>query len=78
MESNIGQGFTLLLIGMATVYGFLWFMILIMNGTAAFFQKFAHLFPEEQAAAPSKKPTTTSDPAAEIAVALAAIKAKRG
>ena len=71
------QGLVLMVIGMATVFAFLVLMVWIMNGTAAFFRKFAHLFPEPQAAAP-KKAAPAADPVAEIAVALAAIKAKRG
>ena len=69
------QGVTLMVIGMATVFSFLVLLILAMNGSAAFFSKFAHLFPEEAKAASKAAP---SDPVAEIAVALAAIKAKRG
>jgi oxaloacetate decarboxylase gamma subunit len=69
------QGVTLMVIGMATVFAFLVLLIVAMNSSAAFFSKFAHLFPEEQKAAP-KAPA--ADPLAEIAVALAAIKAKRG
>jgi Na+-transporting methylmalonyl-CoA/oxaloacetate decarboxylase gamma subunit len=61
---------------MATVFAFLALLIAAMNGSAAFFRKFAHLFPEETVA-PSKA-RTAGDPVAEIAVALAAIKAKRG
>lgn len=71
------QGGVLMLIGMATVFAFLVLMVWIMNSTAAFFRKFAHLFPEEQPAA-ARKPAPAADPVAEIAVALAAIKAKRG
>ena len=70
------QGVTLMVIGMATVFSFLVLLILAMSSSAAFFRKFAHLFPEEV-----KEPATAaskSDPVAEIAVALAAIKAKRG
>ncbi len=70
------QGATLMVIGMATVFAFLVLLILAMNGSAVFFKKFAHLFPEETAAAPKKQ--AASDPTAEIAVALAAIRAKRG
>ncbi len=70
------QGVTLMVIGMATVFAFLVLLILVMNGSAAFFSKFAHLFPEEETTAP--KAASASDPTAEIAVALAAIKAKRG
>ncbi len=70
------QGGVLMFVGMATVFAFLVLMVWIMTGTAAFFRKYAHLFPEETAAAPKAK--TAADPGAEIAVALAAIKAKRG
>ena len=70
------QGVVLMVIGMATVIAFLILLILAMNCSAAFFRKFAHLFPEAPADAPKRAPAT--DPAAEIAVALAAIRAKRG
>ena len=68
------QGVVLMVIGMATVFGFLVLLILAMNGSAAFFRKFAHLFPEE----PVATPKSSVDPVAEIAVALAAIRAKKG
>ncbi len=70
------QGVVLMVIGMATVFAFLVLLILAMNGSAAFFKKFAHLFPEEQAV--ESKAAPAADPVAQIAVALAAIKAKRG
>ena len=70
------QGVTLMVIGMATVFSFLVLLILAMNGSAAFFKKFAHLFPEEVKS--TSKTAPKSDPLAEIAVALAAIKSKRG
>jgi len=70
------QGVVLMVIGMATVFAFLVLLILAMNGSAAFFRKFAHLFPEEPAA-PAKS-SGAADPAAVVAVALAAIRAKRG
>ena len=70
------QGIVLMVIGMATVFSFLVLMILAMSGSAAFFRKFAHLFPEE-AQVPAKA-AVAMDPVAEIAVALAAIKSKRG
>lgn len=69
------QGIVLMIIGMATVFSFLVLMIITMNCSAGFCKKFAHLFPEE--APPASKKAAT-DPVAEIAVALAAIKAKRG
>ena len=68
------QGVVLMVIGMATVFGFLVLLILAMNGSAAFFRKFAHLFPEGVVATKTAAP----DPVAEIAVALAAIRAKKG
>jgi sodium pump decarboxylase gamma subunit len=68
------QGIVLMVIGMATVFAFLVLLILSMSTSAAFFRKFAHLFPEEQAVLQK----SNADPAAEIAVALAAIRAKRG
>lgn len=70
------QGVTLMVIGMATVFSFLVLLILAMSGSAAFFRKFAHLFPEE--VKETSKAAPKLDPVAEIAVALAAIKAKRG
>lgn len=76
MQTLMMQGVVLMAIGMATVFVFLVLMIVAMNCSAAFFSKFAHLFPEEQPAA-SKK-SAPADPVAEIAVALATIKAKRG
>ena len=70
------QGIVLMVIGMATVFAFLVLLILSMNASAAFFRKFAHLFPEEEQV--QAKSAAAADPVAEIAVALAAIKAKRG
>ena len=70
------EGLTLMVIGMVTVIFFLIVLILAMNASAAFFKKFAHLFPEEVAVSP--KAASAIDPRVEIAVALAAIKAKRG
>lgn len=67
------QGLVLLVVGMATVFAFLVLLVLAMTLAAAFFRKFAHLFPEETVAE-----TTPADPAAMIAAALAAIRAKRG
>ena len=70
------QGVTLMVIGMATVFSFLVLLIVAMSSSAVFFRKFAHLF-QEEVQEPSKA-DSKSDPVAEIAVALAAIKAKRG
>ena len=70
------QGVVLMVIGMATVFAFLVLLILAMTGSAAFFRKFAHLFPD--ASTEAAKPAAATNPTAVIAVALAAIKAKRG
>ena len=70
------QGIVLMVIGMATVFAFLVLMIAAMTGSAAFFSKFAHLFPEEEQVPAKAAPSV--DPVAEIAGALAAIKAKHG
>jgi oxaloacetate decarboxylase gamma subunit len=71
------QGLVLMVIGMATVFAFLVLLIAAMNASAAFFRRFSHLFPEEETA-PRKPAAAAADPAAEIAVALAAIRARRG
>ncbi|HKL21297.1 MAG TPA: OadG family protein [Tichowtungia sp.] len=70
----MGQGLVLLIVGMATVFAFLVLLVIAMQTSAAFFKKYAHLFPEEapQTSAPA------ADPSAAIAAALAAIRAKRG
>jgi len=70
----MAQGLVLLVIGMVTVFSFLVLLVVAMQLSAVFFKKFAHLFPEAVAttAAPA------ANPAAAIAVALAAIRAKRG
>jgi Na+-transporting methylmalonyl-CoA/oxaloacetate decarboxylase gamma subunit len=59
---------------MATVFAFLVLLVVSMQASAAFFKKYAHLFPEE----PVKTAAPAANPAAAIAVALAAIRAKRG
>ena len=71
---NLMDGMVLMVIGMATVFTFLVLLILAMNASSAFFRKFAHLFPEEMPGGSRAVPAT--DP--EIAVAVAAIRAKRG
>jgi len=67
------QGLVLMIVGMGTVFGFLVLMVTSMQLSAAFFKKFAHLFPEE-----TVSDSGTVSPAVAIAVALAAIRAKRG
>ena len=71
------QGFTLMVIGMATVVAFLVLLIVAMICSAGFFKKFAHLFPEE--VVETKAPAAaTADPTQEVAAIIAAIRAKRG
>ena len=72
-----GQGVTLMVIGMATVFVFLVLLIAVMNASAGFFKKFAHLFPEEVAETKAA-PAGAADPSEEIAAIIAAIRAKRG
>ena len=67
------EGLVLLVIGMGTVFSFLILLVASMNLAAAFFKKYAHLFPEKQAAAPAP----AANPLTEIAVAIAAVRAKR-
>ena len=70
----MAQGLVLLVIGMVTVFAFLVLLVVAMQLSAVFFKKFAHLFPEQAAAAVAP----VANPAVSIAVALAAIRAKRG
>jgi sodium pump decarboxylase gamma subunit len=73
---NLMDGLVLMVIGMATVFTFLVLLIAAMSGSAAFFREFAHLFPEEPVQTTGS--SSSADPAAVVAVAIAAIKAKRG
>lgn len=70
----MAQGMVLLVVGMATVFAFLVLLVVAMQSSAAFFKKYAHLFPEEVV----QSSKAAIDPVAAIAVALAAIRAKRG
>lgn len=70
------QGFTLMVAGMATVLLFLWIMVLIMNGTALFFRRFAHLFADPEPGR-SHLDRLTRDDSIDIAIAIAAIKHHR-
>lgn len=67
------QGLVLMIVGMATVFGFLVLLVASMQLSAAFFKKYAHLFPEE-----TVSEAADASPVQAIAVALAAIRAKRG
>ena len=71
----MAQGLVLLVIGMATVFAFLVLLVVAMQASAAFFKKYAHLFPEELV---KKTTAPATNPAAVIAVALAAIRAQKG
>jgi sodium pump decarboxylase gamma subunit len=71
------EGLVLLTIGMGTVFLFLALMVGVMQLSSKFFIKYAHLFPE--AASKSSKPAAASAASAdfaEIAVAIAAVKAR--
>lgn len=76
-ENIILDGVVLMVVGMSVVFAFLWLMIGAMNICAAFFIRFAHLFPETPAAA-AKPATQKTEDLTEIAVALAAVKARMG
>jgi len=73
---SLMQGIVLMVIGMATVFSFLALLIVAMNRSAAFFRTFAHLFPEPEEHRAHVAPV--DEPVAEIAIALAAIRARRG
>ncbi|MEI8141179.1 MAG: OadG family protein [bacterium] len=75
MDTLIGQGLVLMLLGMGMVFSFLMLMIYIMNRLAAFFIRFGHHFPD----ATVTLAVTATGPCAEpeIAVILAAIRAKQ-
>ena len=77
----INEGLSLMVTGMGVVFAFLTLLVLSMNLAAGFFQKFADLFEEEPL--PSAKPRTaviqqSDDELAEIAAAIAAVKACTG
>ena len=72
MDDLIGQGLVLMIVGMGVVFAFLTLLVAAMSGSAAFFKKFAHLFPEEKQ--PQSGPRKAAEDYSEIAVAIAAIK----
>jgi len=73
MDNLLSQGGTLMVIGMATVFAFLVLLIGAMSASAAYFKKYADRYAEPEA--PVQK---VSGGDIEVAVALAAIRAKRG
>ena len=64
-----------MVVGMATVFGFLSILVGMMVVSAAFFESFAHLYPDPDPEPPRPEPTDDAD--VRIAVALAAIAAHR-
>ena len=72
-QSVMWEGLKLLVLGMGGVFVFLAVLIQLMKVSAGFFVKYAHLFPEEK---PAAKPAAAGNEEEQIAVALAAIKAK--
>ena len=72
MENLVSQGVTLMVIGMATVFAFLVLLIGAMKASAAYFKKFADRYTEPET------PVKVSGGDVEVAVAIAAIRAKRG
>tara|TARA_A100000164_G_scaffold236007_1_gene209591 strand:+ start:327 stop:533 length:207 start_codon:yes stop_codon:yes gene_type:complete len=66
------QGITVMIIGMATVFAFLILLILAINLTSSYFIKHADRFDDYNSGHKNK------DSKINIAIALAAIKAKRG
>ena len=73
MENLLSQGVTLMVIGMATVFAFLVLLIGAMRASAAYFKKYADRFEEAE-----KTSTEQRGGDVEVAVAIAAIRAKRG
>jgi sodium pump decarboxylase gamma subunit len=72
----MAEGFVLMVVGMSVVFAFLGLLVGAMNLCAAFFIRFAHWFPD----APSKtaQPVPKTADCTEIAIAIAAIKARLG
>ena len=75
------EGLSLMFTGMSVVFAFLTLLVLSMNLAAGFFEKFSDMF--EEAPLPSAKPRKaviqqSDDELAEIAAAIAAVKACTG
>ena len=64
------EGLRLMAVGMFTVFAFLSLLVCLMKGSAVFFEKFAHRFPEE-AAAESAAAQLENDGAVALALAVA-------
>ncbi len=74
-----------MLIGMGVVFAFLISMVVLMTAVAAFFRKFAHLFPEAEPEVKKASPSgggasrVEADPSTKLAVAVAAaFRARKG
>ena len=76
MNELIYQGLVLMIVGMGVVFAFLTLLVYAMSGSAAFFQKFAYLFPEEQVQKSGAR--KAAEDYSEIAVAIAAVKTHTG
>ena len=70
---NIIEGLKLMAAGMGVVFVFLAILVAAISATAAFFKRFAHLFPEEEA--PKTGLERRGEDLSSIAVAIAAVKA---
>lgn len=66
------QGVGLMITGMAAVFVFLAILVSLMQTTAWFFKKYAHLFPEPQAEEPKARPAAGGDEMQAVALAIAA------
>lgn len=72
----MAEGFTLMIVGMIVVFAFLMMLVYCIGLSAAFFTKYAHLFPDPVPATAKKaaaKPAASDD--SDVAVAIAAVTA---
>ena len=73
MNELLMQGLVFMLVGMSVVFAFLTLLVFAMGISAAFFKRFARLFPEKEQAQSNltKISTDYTDIAAAVAVARA-------
>lgn len=71
------EGINLMVVGMTTVFSFLALLVIVLQVSARFFERFGDRWPDAALATepPDSTPSTQSE---EIAVVLAAITAYRG
>ena len=69
----MSQGLTVMIIGMATVFAFLVLLIFSIKGVSLYFVKNAHKFEENK-----NDQNNNNDLRKNIAIVVAAIKAKKG